>query len=206
MLASHSMSILSACTDHSRSKTASDALDEKAAPKATASHLQKLADEKTATHQHHHHSHHHRKTTPKTATGIATYSARELFIQQNIHANGNGNLAAAGTSRTSRSAACWLMLLMIVVSLINVGLFVRLNTLNETSLEYFVRNDLFIQRDIRPQDVTNLSSDQWIRMFYSYHVQHQSRIEEMRRLLVTSITSLKKVHADVVSIKKLQSY
>lgn len=92
------------------------------------------------------------------------------------------------------------MVLMIVVSLVNVGLFVRLHTLNETSLEHFVRNDLFMQRDIRPQDVANLSSDQWIRMFYSYHVQHQNRIEDMRRLLITSITSLKKMEETMLAM------
>lgn len=132
----------------------------------------------------------------KTATGIATYSAHELFVQQNLNANPEIRQHHSGqysdsSGGSSRSAACLLMLIMITVSLVNVALFMRLSGLNEANIGQPF--DVLLVQNMRPQDVANLSSDQWIRMFYGYHLQHQNKIAELRRVLVTTIGSLKQV-------------
>lgn len=145
---------------------------------------------------------------PKKATGIATYSAHELFVQQNLNGTtGNSHLHTSNqpdTPPATRSAACLLLLVMIAISLLNVGLFVRLHMLSDAGrlqhAQHSAAANVVLLSDIRAQDVSNLSSDQWIHMFYSYHMKHQSKLAEMRHLLIESIVSLQKMESNMLAV------
>lgn len=188
--------------DVSRTKIATEPLGEstESVKSTTVSPNKSNADPSSA------HANNHPKSHSKVATGIASYSAHELFVQHNL--NGGGTAGNSPTCQRdsslprNRSAAFMLLLAMIAISLLNVGLFVRLNMLSEGGRQQRQQHpdNLLLMSDIRPQDVANLSSDQWIRMFYSYHIQHQNRLAEMRNMLIGSIGSLKQMEANMLAV------
>lgn len=92
---------------------------------------------------------------------------------------------------SSRKCACFILVLLVAVSALNVILFVHLVSIRDADVAD--TSEAWLDA-LRWDEAANFSSDDWVRIVETRELLHRRKLAAMKRSLVGSISSLKQVY------------